>query len=194
MSLHDAVEAAAALNDGQLQHAYREAVARGMRNTGCRAGQERAYGTLRLLTLATLRLPDLALYAHFAHEWDREAESDVAGGDGRDEAVLVRATVGDVAAGALRLSHRALETHGRDVGYEIAAFMECGKGHARQQLRRSTEAFEVPVGIEQARRATIALTRATAACDDDPLLFCEQLTRGLGHLLAVYLIVRETAG
>ena len=78
MSLRDAVEAAAALNDGQLRHAYREAVARGLRNTGCRSGQERAYGTLRLLTLATLRLPDLALYAHFAHEWDREARSDVA--------------------------------------------------------------------------------------------------------------------
>ena len=194
MSLHDAVEAAAALNDGQLQHAYREAVARGLRNTGCRSGRERAYGTLRLLTFATLRLPDLALYAHFAHEWDREAESDVADDDGRDEAVLVRATVGDVAAGALRLSHRALETHGHDVGYEIAAFVERGTGHARHELRRPAEAFEVPVGIEQARRATIALTRATAACDGNPLLFCEQLTQGLGHLLAVYLIVREAGG
>ena len=36
-------------------------------NTGCMPEEERLYGTLRLLTLATLRLPDLAMIAQLVH-------------------------------------------------------------------------------------------------------------------------------
>jgi hypothetical protein len=40
----------------------------------------------------------------------------------------------------------------------------------------------------QARRAAIAITRATAATADDRMLVPEELANGLGHLLAIYLI------
>ena len=42
---------------------YEVALAHGATDTGCRAAEERLFGTLRLITLAILRLPDLALLA-----------------------------------------------------------------------------------------------------------------------------------
>ena len=192
MSLREAREAAAELDDAQLRGAYREALAQGVRNTGCGSEQERAYGTLRLLTLALLRLPDLALYAHFAHVCDDELDELV--NNERDEALLLRQTVCEVTAGALRLCHRALETHGQELGYEVQACLDRARARAHKELQRPVDAFAVPVGIEQTRRVTVALTRATAASTSDPLLFCEQLSRGLGHLLAIYAMTREAGG
>ena len=61
-----AVAIAAAADEPGLRRAYAAGIAHGARNTQCSAEEERAYGTLRLLTLATLRLPDLFLYAHIA--------------------------------------------------------------------------------------------------------------------------------
>jgi hypothetical protein len=58
------------------------------------------------MPLAILRLPDLAMIAQLMHI------------DNQDRVVLRGGC--DVAGGALRLAPRALETHGRDVGYEIA--------------------------------------------------------------------------
>ena len=51
----------------------------------------------------------------------------------------------------------------------------------------------MPLVIEQARRAAIALRRATAATASDPIRVAEQLAAGLGQLLAVYLIASEAA-
>jgi hypothetical protein len=189
MSMREEVRAAAGLDDAQLQHAYDEAITRGVRNTGCGSEQERAYGTLRLLTLALLRLPDLALYAHFAHVCDEHL--DEVTDDGHEELLLLGHTVCEVAAGALRLCHRALETHGRDVGYEVGGCLEQARARAREQLRDPGGVLEMPVAIEQARNATIALTRATAASADNPLQFCERLSQTLGHLLALYAVTRE---
>ena len=42
--------------------------------------------------------------------------------DSEDRVVLCAAR--NVAGGALRLTHRALETHSRDVGYEIGAWID----------------------------------------------------------------------
>jgi len=47
--------------------------------------------------------------------------------------------------------------------------------------------------IKQARRATIALTRATAATANDLMLVPGQLAAGLRRLLAVCLIATEMA-
>lgn len=91
----------------EMRDAYAAAVSHGARNTRCAPDEERAYGTLRLLTLATLRLPDLFLYAHVAQAFCEDPEVD------RVPAVVVDA-VRAIAAGALRLAHRALETHARE--------------------------------------------------------------------------------
>jgi hypothetical protein len=188
MNIDQAVAAAAATPRPDVGRAYRRAIALGIHNTRCTPEQESAYGTLRLLTLTTLRLPDLMLYAHLLHVYS----------DAHDEARLPRPVVravSDIAAGALRLAHRALETHGRAVHYETAAWID-------RALQRTARALtdvaldadtRVPIVIEQARRATIALTRATAATAHDPMLVPEQLAVGLGQLLAVYLIATEAA-
>ena len=65
MDINRAMALAAAGDEPELRRAYGAAVSHGAKNTGCTAEVERAYGTLRLLTLALVRLPDLAVCAHF---------------------------------------------------------------------------------------------------------------------------------
>ena len=179
-----AVATAAAAGKPQLRRAYSAAVAHGSHNTQCWAAEERAYGTLRLLTLALLRLPDLAVCAHVLH---LVCES--------DEGMLLARTMGEVAAGTLRLAHRALEIHGRDVGYATDAWIDRALLVAGVALdcQGSTEGDEPLVSLEEAPAATVALTRATAATTGDRML-PEQVADGLGHLLAIYLIARAAAG
>ena len=180
MDMNRAVAIAATADGPELRRAYAAGVARGATNTWCAAEEERTYGTLRLLTLAMLRLPDLFLYAHIV---------EVLAGDGdhgRVPPVAVSAITA-TAAGALRLAHRALETHARDVGYEIEAWIDRALEHAGALLCSQVDA-DAPVLLDQARLAAIALTRATAATADDRMLVPDEVANGLAHLLAVYLI------
>jgi len=180
MNMNRAVVTAAAADESQLRRAYSAAVAHGSRNTQCSASEERGYGTLRLLTLATLRLPDLSLYAHVLQVFDEDPDVE------RVPPVVVGA-VRTISSGALRLAHRALETHARNVGYETGVWVDRALEQAGAWLCCEVD-VEVPVLLDQARRATIALTRATAATADDRMLVPEELANGLGHLLAIYLI------
>ena len=63
MHMQRALEVAAATSELEMRRGYRRAVADGARNTGCTPDRERDYGALRLLTLATLRMSDLVLFA-----------------------------------------------------------------------------------------------------------------------------------
>ena len=72
--ISQAVATAAAANDAKVRRAYAAAVSRGANNTLCTAEQEREYGTLRLLTLASLRLPDLVLYSHLLERFADDPE------------------------------------------------------------------------------------------------------------------------
>lgn len=143
---------------------------------------------MRLLTLATLRLPDLFLYAHLLQVFDDDPEVDPV------PPVVVRA-VQAIASGALRLSHRALETHGRDVGYETGAWIDGALEQAGVELARHAgdDDHEVSVVLDQSRLAAIALARATAATAGDRMRVPEEIARGLAHLLAVYLIATTIA-
>ena len=176
---------AAHVNERELRDAYAAAVSHGARNTRCAADEERAYGTLRLLTLATLRLPDLFLYAHVAQAFCEDPEVD------RVPMVVVDA-VRVIAAGALRLAHRALETHARETGCEPGVWVDRALERAGAWLARPLEA-DVPALLDHARRAAIALTRATSATADDRTLVPAELADGLAHLLAVYLIATTLA-
>jgi hypothetical protein len=51
----------------------------------------------------------------------------------------------------------------------------------------------LPVALEQARLATLALTRATASTATEPMLVPGQIADALAHLLAIYLIAVEVA-
>ena len=95
MNMSQAVATAAAADDAKVRRAYAAAIARGANNTLCTAEQEREYGTLRLLTLAWLRLPDLVLYSHLLEGFADDPEVE------RVPPVVVNAVRG-VAAGALR--------------------------------------------------------------------------------------------
>jgi hypothetical protein len=180
MNIGRAVAIAAGADEQRLRRAYAAGIARGASNTRCSAEEERMYGTLRLLTLATLRLPDLFLYAHIVEVLAGDPDYDPV------PPVAVRA-ITTPAAGALRLAHRALETHARDVGYQIEVWLDRALEHAGTLLSSEVDA-EAPVLLDHARLAAIALTRATAATADDRMLVPDELACGLAHLLAVYLV------
>ena len=127
MDINRAVALAATSRRAELRRVSAEAVARGANNTGCTAGVERSYGTLRLPTLALMRLPDLALCAHLL---------DTVGERGEDP--LVAARLG----------------------------------------RQAADDDDVPVALDKARSATLALTRATAATSGDRMPVVEQLAMG----------------
>ena len=189
MNISQAVATAAAADDAKVRRAYAAAIARGANNTLCTAEQEREYGTLRLLTLASLRLPDLVLYSHLLEGFADDPEVE------RVPPVVVNA-VRTVAAGALRLAHRALETHGRDVGYETSAWIDSALDQAGVELSRNAgeiEEQEVSVVLDQSRLAAICLARATASTAGDRMRVPEEIANGLAHLLAVYLIATTIA-
>ena len=94
----------------------------------------------------------------------------------------------DVAGGALRLAHRALERNGRDVGYEIGAWIEDARLTAAVELAREPDGM--PVLIEQVRLAALAVTQA-AATAEDRMLVPDQLAKTLGRLLVVYVIAER---
>ena len=121
----------------------------------CTPEEERAYGTLRLLTLAALRLPDLYLYAHLLEALDEDPTVEPV-------PPLVTSQLSKIAAGALRLAHRALETHADELGYLPGAWIEQALKRARTQPCGDLERDAQPP-VDQARRCAIALTRAIAA-------------------------------
>jgi hypothetical protein len=71
----------------------------------------------------------------------------------------------------------------------------CWSCRAHTELEQQTldDQAEISVALNQARLATVALTRATAATADDPMLVPAEAANGLGHLLAVYLIAIAAA-
>jgi hypothetical protein len=176
VNIDQAVHEAAQASDAQLRKTYGIALARGATNTGCMPEEERLYGTLRLLTLATVRLPDLAMIAQLMHI---DAAAD-------DPVVLCAAH--DVAGGALRLAHRALETHGRDVCYDVEVWIDDALLRAGVELARD---YDEPVLIEQMHHATLAVTAAIVATAEDRMLVPEALSASIRHLFAFYLIARS---
>jgi hypothetical protein len=180
MSMNRAVAIASAAAETELRSLYGQAVSHGAANTLCTPEEERAYGTLRLLTLATLRLPDLYLHAHLLEALDRDATIEPI-------PPLATSQLGETCAGALRLAHRALETHARELGFEPGAWVERALERARAQLSGNLEREERPL-VTQARRCAIALTRAIAATAGERMLVPGELADVSARLLVLYLI------
>ncbi len=152
--------AAAALDARRRRARYGRAVAFGVANTQCSSERERQFGALRLLTLATVRLPDVALYGELLHAHAAE----------RRTCCLVAQTLIGASSGAMRFAHRALEMHALELGYR--ADVGAARGRRRWRRARATTEREedLPVALEQARLATLALTRATASTASEPML------------------------
>ena len=174
----------AALDAQRRRAMYGRAVAFGVANTQSSSERERQFGALRLLTLATLRLPDVALYGELLHSYAGEPRA----------CCLVAQTLIGAASGAMRLAHRALEMHAVEVGYRTDRWVQRAVEGTRDQLSGSAAHDEgLPVALEHARLATLALTRATASTANEPMLVPGQITDALAHLLVIYLIAAEVA-
>jgi hypothetical protein len=94
----------------------------------------------------------------------------------------------------MRLAHRALETHAAEVGYRTDRWVQRAVEGTRDELSRNVADDEtLPVALEQARLATLALTRATASTANEPMLVPGQIADALAHLLVIYLLAVEVA-
>jgi hypothetical protein len=180
VSVNRAVAIAAATGETELRSSYERAVSYGAANTRCTPEEESAHGTLRLLTLATLRLPDLYLYGYLLEAVDEDPSVEPV-------PPIVASRLGEIAAGALRLAHHALETHAHDLGYGPGVWVERALEHTRAQLSGDLEHARRPL-VDQARRCAIALTRAIAATAAEAMLVPGALADGLACLLALYVI------
>ena len=181
--ISSAVAAVVALGAPRRRAMYGRAVAFGVANTQCSRERERQFGALRLLTLSTLRLPDVALYGELLHSYAAE----------RRACCLVAQTLIGACAGSMRLAHRALEMHALEVGYRADAWVARAIEATSDELSISSPEDGLPVALEQARLATLALTRATASTAHDPMLVPGQIADALSHLLVIYLIAVEIA-
>ena len=156
----------------------------GLRAPRCTAEEERTYSPLRLLTLATLHLPDLALYAYLLDVMDEDDEVD------RVRAVLVRGGGRDGRGGAATRASRAGDARAQR-RLRDGAWLERVLDYASASLWRQADA-QAPVLLEHARGAAVALTprprrpRMTG-CK------CPRSSRtGSLHLLVVYLIAARS--
>jgi hypothetical protein len=183
--LHHAITLAAAAGADEIELAYQEAVVEGAMTTlGC-PSCERAHGTLRLLTLALLRLPDLAVQAHLLDTSETAPEGILD--------VILEGTCASSAA-ALRLSHHALEAHADALGYDAGVWVKHARERAGVSLRALEPALiegETAVAQGQVRRVAVALTRAAAATDGDGLVVADEIATGLAHLLALFIVTSE---
>jgi hypothetical protein len=161
-----AVAVVAALDARRRRATYGRAVAFGVANTRGSCERERQFGALRLLTLATLRLPDVARYGELLHCHAAEQRA----------CCLVAQTLIGASSGAMRLAHRALEMHALELGYRTDARVEQAADGSGDELSGAVADEEgLPVALEQARRAPLALTRATASTANEPTLVPGQI-------------------
>jgi hypothetical protein len=185
--LHHAIVLAAAADADEVHYAYGEAVAEGAMSTlGC-PSCERAHGTLRLLTLALLRLPELAVQAHLIDVNDAAPE-------GILDLILERSCA--TSAGALRLAHHALEAHADALGYDAGAWIQHAHERAQVALHElEPDLIEGETAVAQTlvRRVAVALTRAAAATEGDGLAVADEIATGLAHLLTLFLVASEAA-
>ena len=158
---------AATSRRAELRRVYAEAVARGANNTGCTSGVERAYGTLLLLTLALMRVRDLALCAH-PRDTVRE----------RGKGPLVAAC--HERCSRRRFAARGPGARGPRARCRLSdpAWMDVALLHAAARLgcQAAADDDDVPVALDEARSAAGAA--ATAATFGDRMLVAEQLAVG----------------
>ena len=186
--LQRAITAAALADADELEYAYWSALAEGADDTRSSPDHERGLGALRLLTLAGLRLPDLAVQSCLL---------DIGEPATPDAVDVALESACQTSAGALRLAHRALEAHGETIGYAPLAWITHARERTRSTLAESQSSLiEGGPGplFTHVRRIAVALARASAATVDDELRVADETATALAHLLALYMIATEAIG
>lgn len=169
------------IDDGSidsLERIYNEAVCAGGALSRP-ADEERLHSALELLAQITTHTPYLALVV-----------VELAGAGAGDAAAqcLAREARRHTAV-AIRLAHRALEVHARDVGYELGAWRRRAVLEATATLAAgSVEDRADELGIAAARLgdASAALAAAIAAVPTDRMAVPGHLASAVGAWLACY--------
>lgn len=171
----------------ELTAIHRHAVCYGANYTRGRRETEQQASSLKLLTLAMCRLPDLALSTCVVQ---------ALGGSERDERLEeIVAQLKLEAAGAIRLCQRALEVHARNVGYDLQewsmSIVETTSAvlHMSHNARANGEPCSTPLG--ELREATRAICQALAACENDRMAVPEHLSEAIGRLLLLFMLASK---
>jgi hypothetical protein len=174
----------------ELTSIHRCAVSYGANDTMALAEIEAQASPIELLSLAVERLPDVSFYAYVV-------QSHMALGDGRRDKLLGEIIVQMMvqAAGTIRLCQRALEVHGRNVGYELGEWsrniLETTSALLHMIHRPAIVADAPLTPIGEVRMATREISRAIAACESDRMAVPEHLSEAIGRLLVLFMLASE---
>lgn len=169
-----------------LRTALVRAVALGGNDTGVSGDDERQLTPTALLAGAVPRLVELGVYAQLV----QVHVPDVDPGSPMMRAVL-QALRGS-AAGALRLTHRCLEVHARNVGYAPAVWVENAVEAAFLALeaaRSNDDGSPSPLG--QARAAARHVSEALIACEQSRMDVPSALGPALACVLPLFVLASE---
>jgi hypothetical protein len=189
LDLEGVLARAGARDETELHQSYRQAIAQGGRYAPTRE-LERISSSLQLLCRTVTHLPGLGLYPALLDAGLTDARLDA------DRAGPMIGAISAQAAAALRLTHRALEAHARDVGYRPDAWVEQTVCVAEVELACAHPAQsddESGLFGEQVVAATGHLAQALAASQTDRMAVPDRLSQALAHLLVIYVLVRELA-
>jgi hypothetical protein len=171
----------------ELAAVLRAAVSQGANETGSARELESLATPTRLLGLALQRLPDLAVSTFIAQT--------LGGRPGDERVAAVVSQMRSQTAGAIRLCQRALEVHGRDVGYRLgpwdAAILETASALLHLAHRADARHEPCATAVGELREATRAITRAIAACENDRMAVPEHLSEAIGRLLPLFMLAGE---
>ena len=162
-----------------LERIYRNAASRGADLTGMRADEERLSGPLGLLATTTIHVPLLAL---LLAELEGHHEPAVT-------ALLAR-EARRYNTGVLRLTHRALEVHARDVGYDARLWHAKAITNASAALASTVEPSDGPdelgLAVLELSHGSAAVAAAIVAVPSDRIAVPDHLADALGAWLACY--------
>jgi hypothetical protein len=167
----------------ELEEAYRRAFRIGQNDVGLTAEEERADRPAALLARALTRMPELSL---------RLGRLGVYASAGAgDDLVDPQLRAGRAAAaGALRLTVRALELHARDLGYDPHHWLarSLGGADAVCALARDQDTPEADRPITLVREATAELLAALLSLESDRMAVPGHVCDALSDLLVLYLL------
>lgn len=176
----------------ELTGVHRYAVSYGANDTMARAETEEQASPITLLSLAVQRLPDVSFCTY-------AVQSHMALGKGRIDRCLggIVTQMMTHVAGTIRLCQRALEVHGRNVGYELGewsmSILETTSAllHLAHQPATSSGETPRPTPIGEVRHAARDMCRAIVACESDRMAVPEHLSEAIGRLLVLFMLAGE---
>jgi len=115
------------------------------------------------------------------------------GRDERLDAVVSQLKVR--AAGTIRLCQRALEVHGRNVGYDLRewsiSIVETTSALLYISHRAASDGEPCSTPVDELREATRAISQAIAASENDRMAVPDHLSDAIGRLLLLFMLASE---